>query len=115
MITRLPVRLLLFVSLLLCCYHCSVAQQEDNYIIQKRLLSVEDGLASRDVICAAQDAQGFMWFATSKGLQRYDGYHFTNFSYPEIKDRVVTAMKNGHFLARVPTHLVGCVVCDRLF
>jgi len=93
MITRHPVRLLLFVCSLLCCYHCSVAQQEDNYIIQKRLLSVEDGLTSRDVICAAQDAQGFMWFATSKGLQRYDGYHFTNFSYPEIKDRVVTAME----------------------
>ncbi len=93
MITRLPVRLLLFVSMLLCCYHCSVAQHEGNYIIQKRLLSVEDGLASRDVLCAAQDAQGFMWFATSKGLQRYDGYHFTDFSYPEIKDRLVTAME----------------------
>jgi hypothetical protein len=93
MITSHPVRLLLLLSMLVCCYYCSFAQQEDNYIITKEFLSVEDGLASRDILCAAQDAQGFMWFATSKGLQRYDGYHFTNFSYPEIKDRVVTAME----------------------
>ncbi len=93
MITRLPVRLLLLVSMLLCCYHCSLAQQEGNYIIQKRIFSVEDGLASRDVYCAAQDAQGFMWFATSKGLQRYDGYTFTSYSFPELKDKQVWGME----------------------
>jgi len=93
MITRLAARLLLLLSMLVCCYQCSFAQQEDNYIITKEFLSVEDGLASRDVFCAAQDAQGFMWFATSKGLQRYDGYAFTSYSFPELKDKQVWGME----------------------
>ena len=79
---------LYLLGILLCQVHSIIAQDESKYIIQKRILSVEDGLASRDVLCAAQDAQGFMWFSTSKGLQRYDGYTFQNFSYPEIKDRL---------------------------
>lgn len=94
MTARLPVRsLLLIVSTFLCMERASYAQQEGNYIIQKRFFSVEDGLASRDVYCAAQDAQGFMWFATSKGLQRYDGYTFTSYSFPELKDKQVWGME----------------------
>lgn len=94
MTARLPVRsLLLIVSTFLCMERAGYAQQEGNYIIQKRFFSVEDGLASRDVYCAAQDAQGFMWFSTSKGLQRYDGYTFTSYSFPELKDKQVWGME----------------------
>ncbi len=45
----------------------------DQYIITKRYLSVEDGLAGRSVMCAVEDKDGFMWFGTSNGLSRYDG------------------------------------------
>ncbi|MEO6915185.1 MAG: two-component regulator propeller domain-containing protein, partial [Chitinophagaceae bacterium] len=44
-----------------------------SQITSKRTLSVEDGLASREVFCAIQDDQGFMWFGTRNGLNRYDG------------------------------------------
>ena len=101
MITSHPVRLLLIVSMLVCCYHSSFAQQEDNYIITKEFLSVEDGLASRDVFCAAQDIDGFMWFATSRGLQRYDGYSFTKFDFPELKDVI-----GFHALERFGQYLI---------
>ena len=47
-----------------------------DYIINKRMLSVEDGLPSRLVFEAVQDRDGFMWFATANGLCRYDGYSF---------------------------------------
>ena len=47
--------------------------KSDDYIITKRLLSVEDGLAGKSVFCAAEDKDGFMWFGTSNGLCRYDG------------------------------------------
>ncbi|MEP7318371.1 MAG: hypothetical protein ABI921_06510 [Panacibacter sp.] len=43
------------------------------YTITKRLLSVEDGLASHEVFCGVQDKAGFMWFGTRNGLNRYDG------------------------------------------
>ncbi|RYY54624.1 MAG: response regulator [Chitinophagaceae bacterium] len=39
-------------------------------------LTVEDGLSQNAVIAIGQDAQGFMWFGTSNGLNRYDGYRF---------------------------------------
>src|SRR3978361_1884932 len=44
-----------------------------EYTITKRLLSIEDGLASHEVFCGAQDKAGFMWFGTRNGLNRYDG------------------------------------------
>ncbi|WP_139956906.1 two-component regulator propeller domain-containing protein [Flavicella sediminum] len=39
-------------------------------------LSSEDGLSQNDVNCIYQDKQGFMWFGTHDGLNRYDGYAF---------------------------------------
>jgi len=44
-----------------------------EYTITKRLLSVEDGLASHEVFCGVQDKAGFLWFGTRNGLNRYDG------------------------------------------
>jgi ligand-binding sensor domain-containing protein len=37
-------------------------------------ISVEQGLSQDIVWSIAQDKQGFMWFATENGLNRYDGY-----------------------------------------
>jgi two-component sensor histidine kinase/ligand-binding sensor domain-containing protein len=51
------------------------AQGNSDYTITKRLLSVEDGLASHEVFCGLQDTAGFMWFGTRNGLNRYDGKH----------------------------------------
>lgn len=34
------------------------------------------GLSSRKVRCMLQDSQGFMWFGTPDGLNRFDGYSF---------------------------------------
>src|SRR5437868_2870120 len=44
-----------------------------DYMITKRLLSIEDGLASHEVFCGVQDNAGFLWFGTRNGLNRYDG------------------------------------------
>jgi two-component sensor histidine kinase/ligand-binding sensor domain-containing protein len=52
----------------------------DQFIITKRYLSVEDGLAGRYVSCAVEDKDGFMWFGTSNGLSRYDGNSFKTFT-----------------------------------
>jgi ligand-binding sensor domain-containing protein/serine phosphatase RsbU (regulator of sigma subunit) len=58
-------------------------------------LSLEDGLSQSIVERIVQDRQGFMWFATEDGLNRFDGYRFTvhrhdsgnpqSLSYNELK------------------------------
>lgn len=78
-------------------YHClliialvissrSIFAQSDSatngsaYTITKRLLSIEDGLASHEVFCGVQDNDGFLWFGTRNGLNRYDGKNWLLFT-----------------------------------
>ncbi|TRX66285.1 two-component regulator propeller domain-containing protein [Carboxylicivirga sp. M1479] len=42
-------------------------------------LSVEDGLSHNEVTSIVQDNDGFMWFGTRGGLNRYDGYQFKHY------------------------------------
>ena len=58
------------------------------------MLSVEDGLPSRLVFDAAQDKDGFIWFATLNGLCRYDGHFFKiyNTQNSALSSNVVTSI-----------------------
>jgi signal transduction histidine kinase/ligand-binding sensor domain-containing protein/DNA-binding response OmpR family regulator len=40
-------------------------------------LDISSGLSQNNVLCVLQDSRGFMWFGTTDGLNRYDGYKFT--------------------------------------
>ena len=44
-------------------------------------LSFEEGLSQAVVNSIAQDGQGFIWFGTDDGLNRYDGYSFKIFRH----------------------------------
>ncbi|MFZ0453229.1 MAG: two-component regulator propeller domain-containing protein [Ignavibacteriaceae bacterium] len=39
-------------------------------------ISIPDGLSNNSVNCVVQDRYGFLWVATTDGLNRYDGYNF---------------------------------------
>jgi ligand-binding sensor domain-containing protein/class 3 adenylate cyclase len=42
-------------------------------------ITVEQGLSQNTVYASLQDRQGFLWFGTADGLNRYDGYGFVVF------------------------------------
>ena len=43
------------------------------------LYSTKDGLSNNNVICIEQDLYGYLWIATQKGLNRFDGSAFQQF------------------------------------
>lgn len=45
-----------------------------------RHFGVEQGLPSSEVHDILQDRNGFIWIATDRGVSKYDGYSFHNFS-----------------------------------
>jgi len=51
--------------------------QNDRYVIEH--ISVRDGLSKNEVTSIVRDYEGFLWFGTRGGLNRYDGYDFDKF------------------------------------
>jgi ligand-binding sensor domain-containing protein len=45
-----------------------------------RRYTAADGLAGNRIACILRDSHGFLWFGTTEGLSRFDGYQFTNFT-----------------------------------
>jgi len=56
-------------------FHCFVLFSQD-ISWEHTILDVTDGLTNNGVRCILQDKEGFMWFGTERGLNRYDGYEF---------------------------------------
>lgn len=65
-------------------------------------LSVNDGLSQNNVQAILQDSQGYMWFATESGLNRYDGHTITQYhrsrNTPEglTNDFIWTVVEDEH-------------------
>jgi len=72
-------------ALLLCWLAAMPALCASHYLI--RHYSIEDGLSQNTVSCIIQDAQGYMWFGTWDGLNRYDGYSFVSYR-PDMNDNI---------------------------
>lgn len=64
-----------------------------------RLYSVQERLSSSTISCITQDYYGFIWVGTENGLNRFDGYRFTNYlsdaaAENTLNDNEVTCLFN---------------------
>ncbi|MEL6275490.1 MAG: two-component regulator propeller domain-containing protein, partial [Bacteroidota bacterium] len=72
--------------------------------VESEALTIEDGLSQGFVPAILQDREGFMWFGTKNGLNRYDGRQFEEFThdpndrYSIANDRVTSILEEGDFL-----------------
>ena len=55
----------------------SVSLYGQDHNIRFDRISIEQGLSQVTVNCILQDRQGFVWFGTQDGLNKYDGYKFS--------------------------------------
>ena len=53
-------------------------------------LGLKDGLSQTTVFAILQDKQGFMWFGTEDGLNKYDGHNFKVYSHFPRDERSLT-------------------------
>lgn len=94
MCTDVPSRRSLFVlrvawcmALLLVGFQRTVAER-----LPLKPYTTADGLAHNEVNKIVRDSRGFLWFCTSEGLSRFDGYSFTNYGVEQgLPHRTVNA------------------------
>lgn len=63
-------------------------------LLQPKFVSftAEDGLSSNNVLAIARDRDGFMWFGTENGLDRFDGAHVTVYKQGQIPGNIIMAL-----------------------
>lgn len=71
-------------------FACMVAQATPPLSVQR--YSLEEGLSQQGVLAITQDADGFMWFGTEDGLNRFDGYEFRQLRHDRSDPR---SLPNG--------------------
>src|SRR3954465_4027393 len=88
-----------FFFLLFTCYcHTPLAGQTSI-----KWLGIEQGLSNNAVISICQDHNGFLWFGTYDGLNRYDGYGFKIF-HNSIGDSTSLAINNIYTIEEDNNH-----------
>lgn len=91
---------------------------QNNYYF--RNFEVEDGLSQNMVYAILQDQQGFMWFGTQDGLNRYDGETFkiykksTSDSHTIESNAIFSLMQDKHGIIWVGT-LNGVSLYDPIY
>lgn len=81
------------IALLIQCLQ--LLSQQSKFSFQR--FTIDNGLSQNLVSCIAQDQQGFMWFGTKNGLDRFDGYEFKIFHHKpfdttSLSDDFITAL-----------------------
>ena len=83
------------ILLLVSAFSIPVYSLNNSYNFKR--LGIEDGLSQSTIYSIFQDSEGYMWFGTANGLNKYDGYNFkiftnTPFDTTSISDNSITSL-----------------------
>jgi ligand-binding sensor domain-containing protein len=72
-----------------------------TYEMEFHRISIEMGLSQSSIFAIMEDRQGFLWFGTQDGLNKYDGYTFKIFKHipadsSSISDNWITSICEDH-------------------
>lgn len=59
-------------------------------------ISLDQGLSQASVVSICEDSDGFLWFGTSDGLNKFDGYRMTVYRFNSADD---SSLSNSHILS----------------
>ncbi len=71
---KYKIKFLILASVLILLFPCVLFSQNSTDFSQ---ISINEGLSQSTVRAILQDSEGYMWFGTQDGLNKYDGYKFT--------------------------------------
>jgi PAS domain S-box-containing protein len=95
-----------FLTYLFLLFLMPYAGAQVNYKFHK--LGVENGLSQNVVTSITQDKQGFMWFGTMSGLNKYDGYAFVPYQFnPRDTNSLTESWINSLFCTKDGDILAG--------
>lgn len=102
-----------------CCFGFS-QEVSDSITLNLENLNIKDGLSQGMVRSIIQDKEGFMWFATKDGLNKYNGYQITVYRNDlknpfSLPDNYVTSLAEddyGNFW--VGTSTKGILLFDKV-
>ncbi|MFY9153837.1 MAG: two-component regulator propeller domain-containing protein [Prolixibacteraceae bacterium] len=78
-----------FIKLLNLTLFCYLGILINTYAFKIEKLGIEQGLSNNNVISITQDKEGFIWFATKDGLNRFDANSFTIFKKSESNENSI--------------------------
>lgn len=74
-----------------------------NKNINFKSLTIENGLSQNSVSSIFQDSEGYMWFGTSDGLNKYDGYNFESYKFDRRSNKSIA----GSYIADIAEDFEG--------
>lgn len=84
--TKLINLVCLFVGAI-CCVAQGAVKNQEHYKFMN--LTINDGLSNNQVMAIVKDRQGFMWFGTNRGLNRYDGTNLKVYRHDPFDEHTI--------------------------
>ena len=74
-------QIFIWFMLFLYCFLSPISTKAQHQNVQFENITIEDGLSNNSCYCTIQDQDGYIWFASDDGLNRWDGYNFKVFRH----------------------------------